>query len=206
MTQCHTGATTAVTGNTNFCTDLPSGWNDEVCEVDLVAAATCGATPASGCTMAGNAKLSIKDSATNRKDKLTWKWKNGPALTQSSFGTPTASTAYDFCVYSNDTLQASAHIPAGPLWDAVKTTGYKYKDAGSSYGGIGAITLAAGDRSKISLKATGIALPTPASASTFFDTTAPVKVQLVSGSTCFESTFATDTFGKNTVDKFGAGF
>jgi hypothetical protein len=36
LTQCGTSTTTTISANTNLCSDLPQGWNDQVCFVQII--------------------------------------------------------------------------------------------------------------------------------------------------------------------------
>ena len=71
---------------------------------------------------------------TTSKDKLVWKWLKGQATTFCDFGvsrrTPSGTTAYTLCVYSNTSAVLGVTIPtSSPNWTVIGANkGYKYKD------------------------------------------------------------------------------
>ena len=121
----------------------------------------CAATPVSGCATPGKAKLLIKDkppAGASAKDKLIYKWLKGPAVDQSDFGDPVSGgTEIIICLYANNALVATFVAPDGPLWEAIGTKGYGYKDANAANDGLQKVQLKGGaaGKSKILVKAKG---------------------------------------------------
>ena len=153
----------------------------------------CPSSPSSGCAAPGKAKLLAKQSGDPSKRKLLWKWLKGPALAQGDFGDPTAGTSYRLCLYAGTTSVAlSVGVPGGSSWQAVSTSGYKYKDG--TAGGDGAFQLSlkggAAGKSKLLLKAKGANLDL--GALPLGPTSTPLVTQLIRNddAACWEATFA----------------
>ena len=63
------------------------------------------------------------------KDKLKWKFSDGPLLTQADFGDPTSAASYALCIYDDGALKVDMQVsPSGP-WIKEGTKGYRYGDA-----------------------------------------------------------------------------
>ncbi len=100
----------------------------------------------------------------NDKDKLVWKWKNGPAMPPTEFGSPTSTTDYTLCVFDHEDSRvlADLDIPAGAGWSA-SPGGFKHK---SNVPGVGKVKVrlianASKNKSKITVSAKGPALGYP---------------------------------------------
>lgn len=159
---------------------------------------TCGQLP-TGCKAAGKSLLLLKNDATDGKDKLVWKWKNGAATTLAELGVPTGTTNYTLCLRSG-LASASVALPGGAKWQASGSTGFKYGDSTGAPNGAQKALLksGAGGKAKAQVKGKGVNLPdtlVPA-------LTLPVTVQLVndSNNTCFEATYGVAL--KNDVKQF----
>ena len=174
--------------------------------------ATCPGTPAGGCLTPAKGMLILKDNADDTRDKFQWKFTNGPALTQASYGNPTSSTSHALCIYDNGSLVMDVQVgPSAVLWEAVTTKGWKYKDTSGAQDGATKANLLGGDagRSKAQLlgKGTAVPLPAPVSGTQFLSATTSVRVQLhASTGTCYETTFAPAHVSKNDGVQFKAKF
>jgi len=167
------------------------------------------AGPKLGCRVpisAGRAKLSMKNSATNTSDTISWKWTQG-AATLSDFGDPLSTTGYTLCVFD----QNGAHRVLAPelpwggacatsaCWKPIGVRGFKYKDKDRTPNGADKMTLLSGlaGKAKITFKGKGPNLAMPA-----LGLTVPVRVQLQgTNGRCWESTFSTSTQNTATVFK-----
>lgn len=132
----------------------------------------CPATPLPSCIVAPRSVFVIKDreaDGASVKDRILWKWLDGPAAAQSSFGSPTTTTAYRFCVYTglSSQLTMRAEIPpAGvcggtPCWKPIDARGYKRVDIASATAGISKVSLQGHltrDRSAIVVRGIGTLL------------------------------------------------
>jgi uncharacterized delta-60 repeat protein len=136
----------------------------------------CTGVPASGCRkpFPGKSQITIKDNPLDdRKDKLLWKWFDGPSATLQEFGDPTFLTKINLCVYDYiggvPSLILALSTPCTPdgCWRTVGE-GWKYrattKDAPPD--GVSLVLLKPGigftGHAKIKLKAQGMRLATPA--------------------------------------------
>jgi len=155
------------------------------------APAVCPVGPASGCTATGKATLKAKQSGDPTKRKLTWKWLNGPLLTQGDFGDPLAGTSYSLCLYAG-TVSAGIDIgiPGIGGWKAVATSGYKYADKTAAGDGAFKASLKGGaaGKSKLLVKAKGANLDLTALP---LNVASQLTVQLLRGDDpgCWESVF-----------------
>lgn len=166
----------------------------------------CPASPASGCTATAKAGITVKNPGDTNKNKLIWKWLNGPMLSQSDFGDPVGgSTSYELCLYVGTSAAVHAGIPGTTGWKAVSTTGYKYHDPTASGDGVFKALFKGGaaGKSKELVKAKGAnldlsALPLNASSS--------VLVQLLrnDASSCWESTFPLGSISADEATLFKA--
>jgi hypothetical protein len=177
------------------------------------AVAGCGAVPAAGCrppAVAGTARLQIRNTAPDTKDRLQWRWLKGTATAKADFGDPTATTGYALCVYDgNSSLIASAAIPAGgtcnlksprPCWRE-GGRGFRYVDRDLTPSGIQQLVLKEGPagRAQIGLKGRGPLLPDPPLPISDL----PVTVQLVNGAgRCWTATYGSSL--RNDGQQFGA--
>jgi hypothetical protein len=159
-----------------------------VCETcDSVAG--CVATPRNSCTLppAADSTLTIAQGTSPANAKLLWTWSHGQA-TAVSFGDPTTTDDYAFCIYGGTAQSPSvvfgARIPAGglcvgkPCWKALGTPpgakGFKYHYKYRRPDGIDKLILKPGDgNAKLSLKGVGANLTIPA-----LPPTLPLRAQL----------------------------
>ncbi len=154
------------------------------------APAACPATP-STCTATGKSTLKAKRSGDTAKNKLTWMWLNGPALTQGDFGDPLAGTSYSLCLYAGTVSAGIAiGIPGISDWKAVASSGYKYSDKTAAGDGAFKASLKGGDagKSKLLVKAKGANLDLAALP---LNVAGQLTVQLIRGDdrACWESVF-----------------
>ena len=163
----------------------------------LDAGAICPSQPIAACRSAGHAKLRLDDAADDTKDRVTFAYANGPATTQSEFGSPTTATTVSLCLWDATgsllTLDAPpASLCSGkPCWTPLTDVGFVYRDSEHVNAGLYSISLKGSPNTKTTIKfdARGSALPTlPHSP------TAPFTVQLLrdDGAICFEAVFPID--------------
>lgn len=138
--------------------------------------------------------FALKDLSDDTKDKLAWKFANGPATTTGDFGDPVSTNAYTLCVYDNSgsspSLLVSADAPAGSSWQA-NSKGFKYMSATGTPDGLQKIDLKSGDsgKAKILVKGAGGNLGLPLTLNALG---VPVVVQLkADNGMCWETDFNT---------------
>jgi hypothetical protein len=175
--------------------------------------ATCPATPSATCSDSLKGQLQLGDNADDdAKDKLIWKFLGGPALEQADFGDPTSDASYALCIYDDGVLKVEVRIPAdNTKWSEVGAKGYKYKDGSGTPDGATKAKFLGGDqdRSKLQVKGKGteLPMPTPVSATQFFNNTTGVTAQLrEENGDCYETSFTPGQATKNTASKFKAKF
>jgi len=175
---------------------------------DLCEAGTCsGAAPAASCRgpfVPDRSLIQIRDRTPDNGDRLTWKWRRGSSTSIMDFGDPIGSTDYWLCAY--DQTAGISHrileerIPAGSNWVSVPS-GYNYHDPDQSEGGVSSVHLKQGGDGQASIIVRGrggsLALPP---LGLHQDTT--VTVQLLNGTTCWESLY--DTNIRNDPTQFKA--
>ncbi len=169
--------------------------NVDTAAVDAIAITVhyslCAAAPVVGCRTAQKSILLLKDTGTDAKDKLVWKWIKGQNTSQADFGNPTVSARYALCLYENGTAPlAQALVEPGIGWSQLSAKGWKFLNKAGSQDGMQKIVLkgATGGKAKALVKGKGVNLPDPGP-----PVTLPVVVQLVNSETgiCWESTFST---------------
>jgi cysteine-rich repeat protein len=160
------------------------------------------------------AAVTLKTGADPEDKRAAWSWVGTSTL--ATFGNPTTTTDYTFCIYElnpNPNAPSIVHraaVPAGgtcgtsPCWQA-KTNGFAYKNRDLTPDGIAVVKLKAPstpDRfAKVTVKGKGGNLPLAAS----LPTGVPLEVHLESDDlTCWESTFTTPT--TSTPSKFKAKY
>jgi len=154
----------------------------------------CPALPASGCTSTAKGKITIKRPGDPAKNKLLWKWQNGPALEQSDFGDPTGSvTRYSLCLYAGTgAAEISPEVPGPTGWQAVSTKGYKFRDPDAGGDGISKVLLKGNSagKSKLLVKGKGANLDLDALPLDVASTDS-LLVQLIRSDdpACWETTF-----------------
>jgi glucose/arabinose dehydrogenase len=157
-----------------------------------VAPPTCAVPAATGCIASPKSRLTLKRPANTQKNRLTWKWLTGPALSQSDFGDPVGGgTSYALCIYAGTGAAAvTAAIPGGSGWKALSTKGYTFKDRNAGGDGVFRARLQGGadGKSRLLVKAKGANLDLGALP---LDQTADVRVQLTRDDTpvCWEAVF-----------------
>lgn len=161
----------------------------------------CDPTPSSGCRAAvpGRASLTIRNSATDGKDQLQFKWA-GAATTLAEYGNPTSTASYALCVYdsaSNGPPLLTNAAPAGgicakgkPCWNATSTS-YAYRDKGLLPDGLSLVKLREGPtdgKARIQIQGQSINLRPPK-----LPLTLPVTVQVknTDTGTCWEAVYST---------------
>jgi len=127
------------------------------------------------------------------KDKLTWKWGKGAAVSAAEMGDPTTSTDYTLCVYGNGSLLLSASAPHGTFWSAAGGTppkSFKYADKLGGSDGVTHAQVASGaaGKSKAQVKGKGSHLPVAPLPLPLNEL--PVTVQLHNGAQCWTSDYA----------------
>jgi cysteine-rich repeat protein len=162
---------------------------------------TCGL---GGCVMpscavvpATRASLDVRQGSTDVRDKLGYRWENGP-LAKSTFADPRAVTPR-LCVYDpagHVLLSALAPDDACPngCWTD-STDGYRYSNSALDPDGISSMRLGAGNRGKVRVKGKGASLVL---AGLPFDP--PVRVRLLGedGGACFGADFTSATRSTDT--------
>jgi hypothetical protein len=178
----------------------------------------CLVGPRDGCRQSrGKAKLSLRDSDVDAKDKIKWSWGRGEATTTGDFGNPVTTDAYTLCVFDGPIftrrLFLDSTAPAdgscengGSCWTARGTPpgskGFVYKDSKILLpDGLKRVKLQPGidRRAKASVTGAGsnLELPSP------MNVALPVIVQLQGeNGACLESVFTTAK--QNVEDGFKA--
>jgi polyhydroxybutyrate depolymerase len=170
--------------------------------VASAARAACPSAPLPACRLAAKSSVRIVDDADDAKDRIVWKWSNGPATSQAELGDPTTTTSYTACLYAGSNLVAAFALPPGgscgghPCWSPSGKTGYRYKEAAATTVGIRALTLAGSTRThtRIGLDGRGAALPDLA-----LPLATPLTLQLSNdaNTTCFETILAATDLKRN---------
>lgn len=173
--------------------------------VSRVHAAGCPPQPRPLCRT-GQWRLRLDHAIDDRKDRVSWALKRAAATTQGELGSPTANTAWSFCLWDGSGLRVGIDLPAAgvcagrPCWKAVGTRGYRYRNPASATSGVERITLigGAGNKTRIVVagRGGGLLLPT-------LPLAAPVTVQLLRDDApiCFESVAPPATFTANSPDR-----
>lgn len=174
--------------------------------------AYCEAGPSLGCVSPGGGVLRIQDSVKDSRDAVSWTFRKGPAMAQSTFGDPVnGSTSFALCVYDGNSLVMEARVgPSSTFWKAIRN-GYRYRDRAGLSDGYRRLVLKGGNpgRSRITARLSGasVPLPLPFSPTQFLDAALGVTVQLrQSGGGCYETVFPAATVKKNLPNKFVARF
>jgi hypothetical protein len=92
------------------------------CEACDPGTGNCGPGPRTDClepSVAGKARVLIKDKTPDKGDLFVWKWVKGEATTLADFGDPTTTDAYTLCVFDDGTEVFRANIPAGPFLNTI---------------------------------------------------------------------------------------
>jgi hypothetical protein len=180
--------------------------------------AGCLVAPRSDCRQSlGKAKISLKDSPVDAKDKIKWTWGRGEATTAGDLGNPATTDDYTLCVFDRPIFQRRLFLDAtapadgscangGSCWTAIGTPpgskGFVYKDSKILLpDGLKRVKIQPGVAGKakatVSGLGTNLELPSP------MNVGLPVVVQLQGeNGTCFESVFTTAK--QNVEDSFKA--
>jgi len=169
----------------------------------------CAAAPLVGCrtpAVPEKATLLLKKGATADKDQVRWKWSKGAFTTKAEFGSPLATTYYQFCVYDGAGIVVDATIPAGgtcsgkPCWKETRS-GYQYKSKDLAPHGVAKLGLKEGasGKAQVSVQGKGALLALPA----LPISTSPLTAQLVGkNGTCFSAVYSFPPVQKNDSKQF----
>ena len=156
----------------------------------------CPSIPRGDCRAAGKSKISIKGDGSGDKDKLQWKWGNGPEVLYPSINSPLTGNTYQLCLYPNGSLLTEIELPSPTGWTTKDPKSYTYADKTATFGGVAKLQIAAGaaEKSKLSLKGSGTNLPIgllPA-------TTWTIQLADNASGTCWSSSFPTPSLSDAT--------
>ena len=172
-------------------------------------AAGCQSGPLAGCRQAIKSIFVVKDSSTDSRDKLIFKWVRGDQADKSDLADPTSTANYNLCVYTGATedLVGDAQVGPSPILWTENSKGYIYRDLDGTQSGIQKIVLKAGaqNKTKAQVKGRGVNLPDLAEAlNSSLDLDPPVRVQLVNSDNgqCLESTFDAGGIRTNEPGRF----
>jgi acyl-homoserine lactone acylase PvdQ len=157
----------------------------------------CGTAPATSChtpAAARASQLQLRNDSRDTLDRLKWKWTRGHATAIGDFGDPSASTAYDLCIYASAGLVARETAPAGgtcrgrPCWRKT-SSGFTFTHSDAASRVLQKLTLHAGadGKAKIIARGKGGLLDLPSLPLVGL----PLRVQLVNGNgECWEATYS----------------
>ena len=172
------------------------------CDIGSVEMARCPTAPLAACAAPGKSLLLIKDhngDGAGEKDKLVWKWLDGPSAVQADFGDPTLATEYTLCVYSGTPQAATveAFVPASgtcgsePCWKPLGTRGYRRSDPAAGPPGLSKMILKGSSASaKIVVKGKGSNLDLDAATLPLGASDVIVQLSNSDNANCWQSTFA----------------
>ncbi len=160
--------------------------------------------PSNTCVSATKATFKYKDNALDKRDKVTFLWKGGPAVI-GDMGDPTQTTDYELCVYDNTGVQLAMSVPSGSGWSTLgkpsDPRGFKFKDKTQSNDGVKLIRTKASNLDKALAKLVASKDNLPDTASLPFQY--PVTAQLyAAGGMCWEAEFNVNDTKKNVDDQF----
>ena len=119
----------------------------------------CQPMPQTGCRLAQQSLLQIRDDASPAVDKLLWKWLKGAATAVADFGDPRRDTRYSLCLYKGGLplLAGEMALPPGATWTALPGKGVRYSEpSGLPHGARRALLKASADgTATIIVKASG---------------------------------------------------
>ncbi len=154
--------------------------------------AGCPAAPENGCLTPGKSMFLLGNGSKPAKDKLTWKWGKGAAVSAADLSDPTASTDYTLCVYGNGSVLLSASVPHGTSWSAAggaPPKAFKYADKLGASDGITHAQVASGAAGKSKAQAKGKGANLPAVTLPLALNELPVTVQLRNGAQCWSASY-----------------
>jgi hypothetical protein len=170
----------------------------------------CGSAPAA-CRSAQRSRLAVKNESDDTKDTLGWKWTQGESTSQAEFADPTSGTDYALCIFAGvpPSLIGKAVVPAdASKWSISGSTGFKYKDAAATAGGIIRIALkgSAVNKSKLQVTGKGSGLPDLPLPLIAPPRTPPVIVQLVNETTgvCWGASYSSSQLLRNETEQLKA--
>ena len=189
---CQAGACVS----SNVPNGTPCDDGDPCSRPDTCQAGTCnGTSPAAGCKVAmpRGAYLSIENRSPDTRDRLTWTFHRGSAVTAADLGNPMATTPYTLCLYDGiggvPVRRVTKAIPPGSHWKK-SGRGYRFRDSSLvAAGGLQTIVVTEGaaGRSGLQVRGHGPSLTLP---SLPFAHQPNVILQLVSPNACWSSTFS----------------
>ena len=195
---------TACSSSTNLC--APGGACDGAggCTLAYEPATTCAEAAPRGAT------LQMVSQPNTAPDKLTFKWKKGPAIALGDFGTPIGSTSYALCIYDEaGGVPSNAYHGQPPggcgtaaCWTPSSTTGCKFKSKTGAPDGITNLLLKAGAADKAKVEVSAGKLDLALSPFPLQQSRRVVAQVRTSTGQCWGATFSTAT--KNTATKFSA--
>ena len=147
-------------------------------------------------TLGEKAKLTLKNSLDDAKDRLSWSWTSSAAVPPADFENPVeGANDYTLCLYDQTGFLLGAAAPAGgvcgtrPCWKRTGSSSLVYRDKLLDPDGLETVVLkpgASAGKAKITVKGKGANLALPG-----LSLTTPVRVQVLrSMSTCWEATFS----------------
>jgi cysteine-rich repeat protein len=160
-------------------------------------------------TLSAKGSVKIRSAPDPVADQVQFKWKKGPVVPKSAFGTPATGTAYTLCVYDDATvaprLVFAGQARVGGMCEGKacwreRPSGWKYKAPDGAPQGITHVTVSEGlvpGRASVAVKAKGTLALAPL----------PLVPQVVaelrmSEGACFGARFSTAT--ESDGDSFGA--
>ncbi|HEX6132082.1 MAG TPA: hypothetical protein VF044_10140, partial [Actinomycetota bacterium] len=167
----------------------------EACDPEI----GCLAAPRPACRqtfLPGKSTLVVKDSATDDKDKLVWKWSKGQSTELADYGDPATTDGFELCFFDEaagaPVVAGSARMPAGDTcpdkacWRST-SSGYKYADKLGTPDGVSKLLLRAGpDGTALAIvKGKGSLLRAPD-----LPLGGSTRVQLRGTDACWEATFS----------------
>jgi hypothetical protein len=141
------------------------------------------------------ARLALRNSSDDRKDKLQWKWTMGSVTPKMDYGNPLGSDDYVLCLYDGSGLLVTAVAPASglcagkPCWKE-QAGGFIYKDKELTPNGLAQLRVREGldGKAKIGVKGRGALLALP----DLITLTSPLTVQVhhTGGALCWGATYS----------------
>ncbi len=160
--------------------------------------------PSGSCVGPVRAVLKYKDQTPDKRDKVVFVWKGGPALV-TNMGDPLTTTDYELCIYDNNGVQLAMHVPSGLGWKQLgkpaNLRGYKFKDKTFANDGVKLVLLKGSslDKGKAKVVAKKENVPDTATLPFAFPVTAQVYAD---GGMCWEAQFQTQHTKRNEIGKF----
>lgn len=158
----------------------------------------CPPAPLSGCRVAGQSALKLRDDANPAQRRLDWSWKKAPA-DLGDLGDPTSATDIALCAWDDAGLTLASGVRAGAGWQSLGAKGFRFKNASGKPGGLVQGTLKPGVNASLQWKGKGASLPTLG-----LPLTLPVTVQLVTSDAgvCWQAVYAPGSRSSGTATTF----